>query len=351
MPHHVDSVRLIRTSSSRRIALALSLGVAAALAQGCKSKTPATSSVDPPAQLAPAAQEHKALVEAGTPAAAASPAEKAASKQQNIDALIAEALTAPQLGDRTIAALKVSDRAVAALADTITAIDAAQRIIVDNLRNVDTTGYKSTRTSCGEGRDVTCQIDVAQGELRSTGRPLDVAISGEGFFQVKIYTPQHPQGSVGYTRNGNLLINKEGELVCTAMTANTPRTGGVAGYQLLPPIALPADATEVTVNADGVVECTIAGKGLRRTVGRIGLTRFLNPSSLQGVGGGIYLETDSSGRPIECPPGENGAGTITQGYLEASNVDLTRERLRLRFLQNWRGALFRAIDGEENAER
>jgi flagellar basal-body rod protein FlgG len=282
----------------------------------------------------------------GTEPAAAAPAPapadgRNARRQREIDELVAQALYAPQMSQRTIAALQASDKAVAGLADTVAAIGAAQKVVADNLRNADTVGYKAVRIIHGDPsqsdlRQATVQLDMQQGSLESTSRPLDVAIQGEGFFQVQV--PGAP-GGIGYTRFGNWFVNAKGELVA----------GVGSSYRVLPPMSIPAGTTDVTVSQDGRVEVVRAGDTVKVTVGRLMLTQFPNPSGLKQLGGAgscTFVETPASGTPVEGSPGENGTGQILQGYLEQSNVDLTRERLRLRFLQNWREAILRAIDGE-----
>lgn len=259
-------------------------------------------------------------------------------RRREINELVDLAMNAPQLSQRTIAALRASDNAVAGLADTIQAIGSAQKVVADNLRNADTVAYKAVRLIHGDPsqadpRQATVELNMDQGSLENTSRPLDVGIQGEGFFQV-----QAPGGGVAYTRFGNWFINATGELVA----------GAGDGHRLQPPITIPANTTELTISSEGDIDVDRPGQTAKVRVGRVMLTRFANPSGLKQLGGGgsLFVETPASGRPLEGPPGANGAGLILQGFLEQSNVDLTRERLRLRFLQNWREAILRAIDGD-----
>lgn len=274
----------------------------------------------------------------------ASAAEVRASKRAAVEHLLNEAMTPPRAAPAKPArALGVADRAVAPLADTLAAIDAAQRVVVENLRNVEAAGFKASRTACGDGRDVASQLDLAQGELQSTGRPLDVGIQGDGFFEVQVYTPDHPNGTVGFTRNGRLFVAKDGTLV----------VGQGDGYQLIPPLKVPVGTTALAVEQDGNIRATAAGatnpatgKPMAEVVGRLTLARFTDPSALRPLGGGLYAETEASGHAVDSAPAERGAGAIMQGYVEASNVDLTRERMRLRFLQAWRATILAAVDGD-----
>jgi flagellar basal body rod protein FlgG len=255
------------------------------------------------------------------------------------DALMADALTpAPFPTASGAAALRAADRAVAPLADTLAAIESAQRVVVDNVRNVETPGFKASRTAVSESRDIASQIDPAQGELIATQRALDVAIQGDGFFQITVYTPEHPGGATGFTRNGKLFMNRSGELV----------VGQVDGYQLLPPIKLPPGATQVQIDQDGRVTVTQAGADDPKpaAIGQIHLARFTDPTALRPLGGGIYAETEASGQAVESPANDRGAGALLQGHLESSNVDLVRERMRLRFLQGWRSSIVSSLDAD-----
>ncbi len=159
------------------------------------------------------------------------------------------------------------------------------------------------------------QVDMTQGPLESTNEPLDLAISGDGFFKIKIL-PTVGDGT-GYTRNGNFSRNRDGELV----------VGIGDGYRLIPPITIPttAPASSITVAQDGTVSYTPQGSNQQSTAGQIQLTQFVNPQGLNLQGGSIYTETTASGPPLTGTPGQNGSGQLQQGYLEQSNVDPVKE--------------------------
>jgi len=153
------------------------------------------------------------------------------------------------------------------------------------------------------------EIIQTQGDLTSTGNPLDFAIEGQGFFQILL-----PSGEVGYTRAGSFQTNAQGNLVM----AN--------GDQLQPTINIPPSATNVTVGSDGTVSVTLPGQTQAQQVGTIQLATFANPGGLNSVGNNIYLPTTASGDPIiGTPGGSQGLGTIQQGMLEQSNVNIVDE--------------------------
>lgn len=263
--------------------------------------------------------------------------ERRAERQADADDLLRIAMVPPTTPPmRGANALRSAEKAIAPLADTLFAIDSAQRVVVENLRNVETAGFKASRTACGDGRDISSQLDLAQGELQSTQRSLDVAIQGEGFFQIQMYTPERPDGVIGFTRGGKLFVNREGHLV----------VGQVDGYRLIPPISLPVGTTNVQITQDGTLTVTKAADEKSVEIVRLKLARFADATSLQPLGGGIFGETEASGLPVESPAAERGAGNIIQGHIEASNVDLIRERMRLRYLQNWRSAILGSLDGD-----
>jgi flagellar basal-body rod protein FlgG len=122
-----------------------------------------------------------------------------------------------------------------------------------------------------------------------------------------------------YTRNGNFFSNAEGELVL----------GVGDGYKLEPPIKLPADATEISIGETGIVKYKKPGETDDKQAGQFQISQFVNPQGLKILGGGLYIETESSGPPIETNPGEDGAGVTVQGFLEASNVDPVKELVSL----------------------
>jgi flagellar basal-body rod protein FlgG len=153
------------------------------------------------------------------------------------------------------------------------------------------------------------EIIQTQGDLTSTGNPMDFAIEGSGFFQILL-----PNGQVGYTRAGSFQTNAQGNLVM----AN--------GDQLQPTINIPAAATNITVGSDGTVSVTLPGQSQAQQVGTIQLATFANPGGLNAVGSNIYLPTTASGDAIiGTPGGSQGLGTIQQGMLEQSNVNIVDE--------------------------
>ncbi len=218
-------------------------------------------------------------------------------------------------------------------------------VVANNLANAETTAFKRSRLNfedlmyltlkqpgtvnaagdispagifVGLGTRISnSQLDLEQGSLENTGRPLDVGIQGQGFFKVKIM--DSIGGGVGYTRNGNFFVNKDGDLVL----------GMGDGYKLVPPISIPTNTSEITIGQSGRIDVIQAGQTVKRKVGDLKLTQFINPQGLQLQGGSIYTETDASGRPTENIPGEGGTGQLLQGFLEASNVDPVKELVTL----------------------
>ena len=153
------------------------------------------------------------------------------------------------------------------------------------------------------------EVVQTQGNFSSTGNPLDLAIQGLGFFQVTL-----PDGSIAYTRSGSFHLDAQGNIV----TAN--------GTPLQPNITIPANATSITVGSDGTVSVTESGQTAAQQVGSIQLAMFPNPGGLNSVGTNLYLATTASGDPIVGAPGAaEGLGTIQQGMLEQSNVDVVQE--------------------------
>lgn len=157
------------------------------------------------------------------------------------------------------------------------------------------------------------EVLQTQGNLASTSNPLDLAIQGLGFFQVTL-----PDGQIAYTRSGSFHLDAQGNVV----TAN--------GNPLQPNITIPANATTVTVGSDGTVSVTQSGQTAAQQVGSIQLAMFPNPGGLNSVGNNLYLPTTASGDPIIGAPGAaEGMGTIQQGMLEQSNVDIVQEFVNL----------------------
>jgi len=257
------------------------------------------------------------------------PAALSEQRKQEIDQMVQQILSAPDLESRAAAALAAADSQSESLRKTVHALQEAEKAVLENLQNADTTGYRATRP-IRSGDKYALLIDPGQGPVESTNRPLDLAIDGDGYFAVQV-----PGGEkLAFTRSGNFFISSKGELVL----------GVGDGYVLQPTITMPEGVTDVVVAEDGTIYAQFAGQVARRAIGAIKLARFRNPERLSRAGGSLLSETTASGPPVACNPGADGAGRIHQGFLEASNVDLTRERLRLRFLADWRAAVERAID-------
>jgi flagellar basal-body rod protein FlgG len=224
-----------------------------------------------------------------------------------------------------------------------TGLDAQQMrmsVISNNLANVNTTGFKRDRASFEDmlyqnirqpGSQVTADAQSptglmmgtgvrlvatekihAQGSMVSTKNALDLAITGEGFFQIA-----QPDGTVAYTRDGSFKINAEGQLV----TAN--------GQPLEPAIAIPPNASTITIGQDGTVSIELAQGGGNQVLGQIEIARFANPAGLQSLGQNLLRETAASGAPVVQAPGADGAGQIMQGALEASNVNVVEEMVNM----------------------
>ncbi len=209
-------------------------------------------------------------------------------------------------------------------------------VIANNLANVNTTGFKRSRAHFEDllyqtvqgsavvgapdaatvpaiqlGRGVrlsAVQRLHAQGAIENTGRPLDLAIEGEGFFQV-----QTPDGQVAYTRDGSFTVSDEGMLV----------TQG--GYTVVPGIKVPGDAAEITISRTGIVTSRSADGTDTSEVGRIEMARFANPTGMLAMGENLYQQTAASGEPVLGFAQEEGIGRLMQGALEASNVEIVQE--------------------------
>lgn len=220
-----------------------------------------------------------------------------------------------------------------------TGLDAQQTkmsVISNNLANASTSGFKrsravfedllyqnhrqpgaqssqdtvySTGLMIGTGvRTVATEKLFTQGNLSQTENPLDVAIEGRGFLQVLL-----PDGGLAYTRDGSMQVDNQGQLV-------TP-----SGYAIQPSINIPADAQSITIAVDGTVSVSLQGSSQTTQVGSIQLADFINSSGLQAKGGNLLLETTSSGSPQVGLPGANGLGSLLQGFIENSNVNVVEE--------------------------
>ncbi len=210
------------------------------------------------------------------------------------------------------------------------------QVIANNLANVNTTGFKRDRANfstlayqlvtqpgaassaenkyavglnlgTGVSIDGTARIDT-QGTLNATGNTLDMAIQGDGYFQILM-----PDGRTGYTRAGNFSLSAEGRIV----------TGD--GMPLQPELLVPANTIAIAIGADGTVSATVDGQAAPTQIGRIETARFVNGAGLQAIGNNLLLETGASGTPQVGAPGSEGRGSVKSGSLEASNVNVVEE--------------------------
>ncbi len=232
---------------------------------------------------------------------------------------------------------------IPALRISSTGLDAQQTkmsVISNNLANVSTTGFKRDRavfedliyqnvrqsgasstqdSELPSGLNIGTGVNVVathklfnQGELSQTKNQMDLAIQGQGFFQVS-----HPDGSIVYSRDGEFSVSADGDMV----TSN--------GYLLEPAINIPADATSLTIGADGVVSVVLAGDPNSTQIGQIDLANFINPAGLQPIGDNYFRETTASGAPTVGNPTTDSLGSLQQGYLESSNVNVVEELVNM----------------------
>jgi len=223
-----------------------------------------------------------------------------------------------------------------------TGLDAQQtrmNVISNNLANVNTSGFKrdravfedllyqnvrqaggqtGTNTKAPTGlmlgtgvRVVATEKLHSQGNMVNTQNPLDMAIAGDGFFQIS-----QPDGTIAYTRDGNFKLSSTGQLVTSS------------GSLLQPAITIPNTASSVTVGRDGTVSIELAAGG-SQVIGQIQLARFVNPGGLESKGQNLMKETPASGTPQVLQPGVNGSGSLMQGTLEASNVNVVEEMVNM----------------------
>ncbi|HET6331667.1 MAG TPA: flagellar basal-body rod protein FlgG [Polyangiales bacterium] len=213
-------------------------------------------------------------------------------------------------------------------------------VIAHNLANVNTTGFRKQRAefedliyqtirtpggTTGEGQKLPTGIQIGegvrvvsttqmhhQGSLIQTESTLDVAVEGDGFFQIT-----RPGGQIAYTRAGNFRVDAEGRMVT------------VDGYQVEPAISIPTNATAVTISPNGLVSVQTAGSTATQDVGQLTLANFVNPSGLLAIGRTMFVPTDASGEAITGQPGQEGLGTLASGFLEASNVEVVQEMIDL----------------------
>ena len=225
-----------------------------------------------------------------------------------------------------------------------TGLDAAQTdvaVVSNNLANASTVGFKKDRAvfedllyqninqpggrssadterpsglMLGAGSKVVAtQKAHTQGNLLTTENSLDMSIQGKGYFEIL-----QPDGSIAYTRNGQFTLNDQGQIV----------TSG-AGFLLQPEITVPEDAQQVSISQDGEVSVSTRGQAENQVLGQINVSDFINPTGLQPIGQNLFVETASSGAPIQGIPGLQGLGNLSQGTLETSNVNVTEELVNL----------------------
>jgi flagellar basal-body rod protein FlgG len=213
-------------------------------------------------------------------------------------------------------------------------------VIANNLANVNTTGFKRTsahfqdllyqslRTPgslSGNGGQLpggsqiglgvssgTTGAVFTQGTIQNTGQETDVAIKGDGFFKVLL-----PDGTTAYTRDGAFTLDSTGKLVTQE------------GYAIQPEIVIPQDKALLTISADGIVSVTRAGQSNSEQIGQLQLSRFTNPGGLMRIGGNLYQQTAASGEPQDGTPGQNGNGTLLHKSIEAANVEVVEEMIRM----------------------
>jgi flagellar basal-body rod protein FlgG len=220
-----------------------------------------------------------------------------------------------------------------------TGLDAQQTqldVVSNNLANVGTTGFKRARVQFEDllyqnvrqaGANTSQQTTLptglqigtgvkpvatprmfTQGNLQNTGNQFDLAVNGQGFFQIQL-----PDGTTAYTRDGSFKVDANGGLV----TSN--------GFALQPAITVPPNAQAITVGQDGTVTATVPGQVAPQNIGTIQLASFMNPAGLESRGMNLYVETQASGTASANTPGSNGLGLLQQGYLETSNVNVVEE--------------------------
>ncbi len=213
-------------------------------------------------------------------------------------------------------------------------------VIANNLANVNSTGFKKSRADFQDilyqtvkmaGADANSGIEqptsiqvglgsrvasiqkvFTTGDFQQTGNDLDVAIEGSGFFQVTL-----ANGDEAYTRAGSFKKDGTGRLVTSD------------GYPLSPEIIIPENATQVSIGSYGSVEVLLDGQSTPTQVGTISLTRFSNPAGLNAIGHNLFTETPTTGAPVTGNPGENGFGSLSQGFLEGSNVSIMEEMVNM----------------------
>ncbi|MDD5245130.1 MAG: flagellar basal-body rod protein FlgG [Syntrophorhabdaceae bacterium] len=213
-------------------------------------------------------------------------------------------------------------------------------VIANNIANVNTNGFKKSRadfqdlmyqtlrvqgTRTDNGNQVPTGIQIGlgamlsavqkifqQGDYQNTGNELDMAIQGNGFLQVTL-----PSGDKAYTRSGAMKSDSEGKIVTSD------------GYLLEPNITIPQKTLNISIESDGTVSALVQGQSSPQQIGKVELATFANPTGLRAIGKNLFVETDASGTPTTGKPGDNGMGTLLQGYLEMSNVNIMQEMINL----------------------
>ena len=224
-----------------------------------------------------------------------------------------------------------------------TGLDAQQTrmaVVSNNLANVNTTAFKrgradfedllyqnvqtagaqtSTQTQSPTGLAIGTGVRIGateklftQGNMSLTNNSLDIAINGRGFFQVL-----QPDGTMAYTRDGSFQVDSQGQVVTDK------------GYAVQPGLQVPAGAQNLTISADGIVSVTLAGQTAPQQIGTLTVSDFINPAGLMARGENLYIETAASGTPQSGTPGLNGLGSLVQGSLEASNVNVVEEMVNM----------------------
>ncbi|WP_029913165.1 flagellar basal-body rod protein FlgG [Pelobacter seleniigenes] len=212
-------------------------------------------------------------------------------------------------------------------------------VIANNLANVNSSGFKKSRADFQDilyqtnrvagtstnGSEIPTGVQIGlgsrvaavqkvftTGDFQQTENELDLAIEGPGFFQVTL-----PDGSDAYTRSGALKKDSTGRLVTSD------------GYPLVPEVVIPENATSITISESGLVEVMLDGENEATEVGNVQLVRFGNPGGLNSLGRNLYAETSTTGAPVTGTPGEEGFGTLSQGFLEGSNVNIMEEMVNM----------------------
>jgi len=212
--------------------------------------------------------------------------------------------------------------------------------IANNLSNVNTTGFKKSKvefqdvlyqnvrragTNVATENVVPVNLEIgygskpistsrifSEGELQATDQPLDLAITGPGFYQISM-----PDGTLGYTRDGSFKLSADGRIVTND------------GFYLVPELTIPQDATQISCGINGTIQVTLPGQSQPQELGRIELAKFLNPGGLNAIGHNLYVASAASGDAILGNPSANGFGEVAQGYLEMSNVEVVEEMVNM----------------------